>query len=96
MMLEITAGGLFYGLGRTYVPATVSFVLTYLRIPMALLFASWVRGIEAVCGAVSLSSLLGAGDARLLSLAAPAAYPPGRSPARGAVGRAHSSFLIPL
>lgn len=58
MMLEITAGGLFYGLGRTYVPATVSFVLTYLRIPMALLFASWGWGIEAVWWAISLSSIL--------------------------------------
>ena len=37
MMLEITAEGLFYGLGRTYLPAAVSIVGTYLRIPMVLL-----------------------------------------------------------
>ena len=35
-MLEITAEGLFYGLGRTYLPAAVSIVGTYLRIPMVL------------------------------------------------------------
>lgn len=58
MMLEITAEGLFYGLGRTYVPAIVSIGGTYLRIPMVLLFASWGWGIEAVWWAISISSML--------------------------------------
>lgn len=58
MMLEITAEGLFYGLGRTYLPALVSTVGTYLRIPMVLLFVSWGWGIEAVWWAISLSSML--------------------------------------
>ena len=58
MMLEITAEGLFYGLGRTYLPAAVSIVGTYLRIPMVLLFASWGWGIRAVWWAISISSIL--------------------------------------
>lgn len=58
MMLEITTEGLFYGLGRTYLPAGVSIVGTYLRIPMVLLFASWGWGIEAVWWAISISSML--------------------------------------
>ena len=58
MMLEITAEGLFYGLGRTYLPAAVSIVGTYLRIPMVLLFATWGWGIESVWWAISISSML--------------------------------------
>jgi len=58
MMLEITAEGLFYGLGRTYLPAAVSIVGTYLRIPMVFLFASWGWGIQAVWWAISISSIL--------------------------------------
>ena len=58
MMLEITAEGLFYGLGRTYLPAAVSIVGTYLRIPMVLLFAAWGWGIESVWWAISISSML--------------------------------------
>ena len=58
MMLEITTEGLFYGLGRTYLPAAVSIVGTYLRIPMVLLFASWGWGIRAVWWAISISSIL--------------------------------------
>lgn len=58
MMIEITAEGLFYGLGRTYLPAAVSIAGTYLRIPMVLLFASWGWGIHAVWWAISISSIL--------------------------------------
>ena len=58
MMLEITAEGLFYGLGRTYLPAVVSILGTYLRIPMVFLFASWGWGIQAVWWAISISSIL--------------------------------------
>jgi hypothetical protein len=58
MMIEITAEGLFYGLGRTYLPAAVSIAGTYLRIPMVLLFAGWGWGIHAVWWAISISSIL--------------------------------------
>lgn len=58
MMMEITAEGLFYGLGRTYLPAIVSTAGTYLRIPLVALFAYWGWGIEAAWWAISLTSML--------------------------------------
>lgn len=58
MMLEITTGGLFNGLGKTYLPAGISIVGTYLRVPMVLAFISIGMGLEAAWWSISLSSIL--------------------------------------
>ena len=56
MMLEITSQGMFNGMGRTSPPAVVSIVFNSARIPMAILFASWM-GITGVWWAISVSSI---------------------------------------
>lgn len=58
MMAEITTQGLFYGMGRSYLPAGISIFGNYLRIPMALYFISLGWGLEAIWWAISLSSML--------------------------------------
>ena len=58
MMLEITTGGLFNGLGKKYLPAGISIVGTYLRVPMVLAFISIGMGLEAAWWSISLSSIL--------------------------------------
>ena len=58
MMLEITTGGLFNGLGKTYLSAGIGIVGTYLRIPIVLLFVSLGWGLEAAWWAISLTSVL--------------------------------------
>lgn len=58
MMAEITTQGIFYGMGRSNIPAVISIVGNYLRIPMVLLFLSWGWGLEGVWWAISLSSIL--------------------------------------
>lgn len=58
MMAEITTQGLFYGMGRSSLPAIISIAGNYLRIPMVLLFLSWGWGLEGVWWAISLSSIL--------------------------------------
>lgn len=67
MMAEITTQGLFYGMGRSNLPAIISIAGNYLRIPMVLLFLSWGWGLEGVWWAISLSSIL-KGIAALCSL----------------------------
>ncbi|KGN68337.1 MATE family efflux transporter [Porphyromonas sp. COT-239 OH1446] len=67
MMAEITTQGLFYGMGRSSLPAVISIAGNYLRIPLVLLFLSWGWGLEGVWWAISLSSML-KGLAALLSL----------------------------
>ncbi len=57
MMLEITAQGLFYGTGRSFVPATISIVGNYARIPLAFLFMSWGWGLAAIWWAISATSI---------------------------------------
>jgi len=57
MMLELTTQGMFNGMGRTLPPAIVSIVFNLARIPMALLFASWM-GITGVWWAISVSSII--------------------------------------
>ena len=57
MMLELTAQGMFNGMGRTMPPAIVSIVSNFARIPFALLFATWM-GVTGVWWAISLSSIL--------------------------------------
>jgi len=57
MMLELTTQGMFNGMGRTLPPAVVSIVFNFARIPMAVLFASWM-GITGVWWAISVSSII--------------------------------------
>lgn len=57
MMLEITTQGLFYGTGRSVVPAVISIVGNYARIPLAFLFISWGWGLSAIWWAISISSI---------------------------------------
>ena len=57
MMLELTTQGMFNGMGRTLPPAIVSIVFNFARIPMALLFASWM-GITGVWWAIAVSSII--------------------------------------
>ena len=57
MMIELTTQGMFNGMGRTTPPAVVSIVFNFARIPMALLFASWM-GITGVWWAISASSVI--------------------------------------
>ncbi len=58
MMLEITTQGLFYGVGRSYLPAIISIGGNYLRIPLALYFVGLGLGTSAIWWAISLSSIL--------------------------------------
>jgi putative MATE family efflux protein len=58
MMCEITAQGMFYGLGRTVPPAVISVACNYLRIPMALLFVACGWGLAGIWWAICLSSIL--------------------------------------
>ena len=57
MMLELTTQGMFNGMGRTLPPAVVSITFNFARIPLALLFASWM-GITGVWWAISVSSII--------------------------------------
>lgn len=58
MMIEITTQGLFYGMGRSYLPAAISIAGNYLRIPLALYLISLGWGLESVWWAISLSAML--------------------------------------
>ena len=57
MMIELTTQGVFNGMGRTMFPAAVSITFNLLRIPLALLLASWM-GITGVWWAISISSII--------------------------------------
>ncbi len=57
MMLEITMQGVFYGIGRTILPAVVSTTFNYLRIPLALLLIGAGWGVEGIWWAVSFTSI---------------------------------------
>lgn len=58
MMLELTTQGLLYGLGRSYLPASISILGNLLRIPFGLFFISLGLGLSAVWWAISLSAML--------------------------------------
>src|SRR3712207_5402298 len=58
MCIEITTGGAFNGLGKTYLPAIISIVFTGLRIPFALLLSkSNLLGLNGVWWSISISSI---------------------------------------
>lgn len=58
MMTEITAQGLLYGVGRSYLPASISILGNVLRIPLALMMTTLGFGITAIWWAISLSAAL--------------------------------------
>ncbi len=59
MCIEITTAGVFNGLGRTYIPATVSVILTGMRVPAAMLLSSSnMLGVDGVWWSISMSSVL--------------------------------------
>lgn len=58
MMLELTTQGLLYGLGRSYLPASISIAGNALRIPLALMLIGLGWGLSSVWWAISLSAAL--------------------------------------
>ncbi|GAA0182373.1 MATE family efflux transporter [Clostridium sediminicola] len=59
MCIEIVSNGSFSGIGKTYVPATVSLIFTGLRIPLALFLSSFEKlGINGVWWSISISSMV--------------------------------------
>jgi len=58
MCIEITTAGLFNGLGKTFIPATISIILTGLRVPSAMILATPnLLGIDGVWWSISMSSV---------------------------------------
>lgn len=59
MCIEITTAGAFNGIGRTYIPASISIILTGLRVPFAILLSSTaLLGLNGVWWSISISSIL--------------------------------------
>lgn len=58
MMLEITSKGIFYGVGRTTLPAIISIIGNLLRIPLVFLLIFFGLGLSGVWWAISISSIL--------------------------------------
>jgi len=59
MCIEITTGGAFNGIGRTYPPSIVSITLTAARIPLALFLSQpSMLGMSGVWWSISISSVL--------------------------------------
>jgi Na+-driven multidrug efflux pump len=56
LCVEISSSGAFNGLGKSYIPATVSIIFNGLRIPLAILFAQW-WGISGVWWAICVSTI---------------------------------------
>lgn len=55
--IEMVSNGLFTGIGKPKIPASISIVFTILRIPMALLLINFL-GVDGVWWSVALSSIL--------------------------------------
>lgn len=59
MCIEITTAGAFNGLGKTAIPATISIILTGMRVPSAMIFSSpGLFGLNGVWWSISMSSVL--------------------------------------
>lgn len=58
MTLEIASAGVFNGLGRTHIPATIGIALNILRIPMAIVLSNTLLGITGVWWSISISTIL--------------------------------------
>ncbi|MDR1500781.1 MAG: MATE family efflux transporter [Tannerellaceae bacterium] len=57
MMLEITAQGFFYGVGRTTAPAVISIGFNLVRIPLAVILSATSLGMTGIWWAISLTSI---------------------------------------
>ena len=55
--IEMVSNGLFTGVGRPKIPATISIIFTVLRIPMALVFIRSI-GVNGIWLSIALSSVL--------------------------------------
>lgn len=59
MCIEITTAGAFNGLGKTAIPATISIILTGMRVPSSMIFSSpGLLGLNGVWWSISMSSVL--------------------------------------
>ncbi|AOR23507.1 MATE family efflux transporter [Clostridium taeniosporum] len=55
--IEMVSNGLFTGIGKPKIPATISIVFTFLRIPMAFMFIKYF-GLNGVWISIAISSIL--------------------------------------
>ena len=63
--IEMVSNGLFTGIGKPKIPATISIIFTVLRIPMALIFINFM-GVDGIWWSIALSSVLKGAVAYLL------------------------------
>lgn len=63
--IEMISNGMFTGIGKPKIPATISIIFTVLRIPMAMLFAHFI-GVNGIWWAIALSSILKGVSAHVL------------------------------
>ncbi len=68
MMIEITIQGLFYGLACSYIPASISIIGNYIRIPLVYLFLFLGLGLSSVWLAISMSAMIKGLVALIVSL----------------------------
>ncbi len=57
MCIEITIAGAFNGLGRTYLPNTITIILTAIRIPLAVVLSRYM-GLSGVWWSISITSVI--------------------------------------
>lgn len=55
--IEMVSNGLFTGVGKPKIPATISIIFTILRIPMALILIRFI-GVDGIWWSIALSSIL--------------------------------------
>jgi putative efflux protein, MATE family len=55
--IEGTLGGILNGLGKTYIPSTVSITLTAARIPLVMILVNTPLGLNGIWWAITLSSI---------------------------------------
>lgn len=59
MCIEITTTAIFKGIGRTYIPSSISIIFTGARIPMAMVLSSaTLLGLNGIWWSISLSSVI--------------------------------------
>lgn len=56
-MVEMVSNGMFTGIGKPKIPATISIVFTVIRIPMALIFMKFM-GLNGIWLSIAISSIL--------------------------------------
>lgn len=55
--IEGTLGGILNGLGKTYIPSTISMILTAARIPLVMFLIQTPLGLNGIWWAISISSI---------------------------------------